>query len=239
MPTVIARFLNAAGSPAPGPVVFRPLIAPAVVGAVFQQGAPVAVPLDAQGGLAVALHPGAYLVDDGLDRPFPVTLPAPGGDVPGDATYNLADLVQGGAALAQPVNPVSPSFRFRDGALLLRSYTDRQFYTLGLNAGLAAVVATIPAGVGWPGARVAPVPGTSAGCLQLVDPVGGWHTVWLVGPPGAPALAVGPADTSTAQALRLGPDVLQLPNVASGGFHALFVVGGQAGRTLAFGPNEA
>jgi hypothetical protein len=234
MPTIVARFLNG-GVGATLPVVFRPVAGPTLVGEVFQEGGPITVLPDSQGGISVSLLPGVYLVDNGVDRPFPITVPNT------SLTYSLRALAGNGAAIAQSVNPVTPNFRWEYGQLLLSSITDGGWYALGLaDGGLFQLTSPQQPGIAasWPAAQPAPVTGATTGqaCLQLLSsPSGLWKTIWLSGT--GPALNVGDATTSAAQAFRLGTDSLQLPNLGLGGYHSLLVVGTQSGPALAFGAN--
>lgn len=230
MPTLAGTLLNPDGSAFPGAITFTPLASPLVDGAVLISAAPRSVTPDANGWFSLALAPGLYRVDDGVDRAFNLRMPAD------NATHLLSDLLAGGAALGQTQIYAVPTFAFARGALLLTNQTDGQPYAVALDASLGvAITAPPPPAAPWPAARIL------AGCLQWLDQAvsPAWHTVWLGATGGAPELRVGDATVSPAQRCRTDAVCLQLPNLDAGGYHALTLTSSTGGGVLAFGPNES
>lgn len=236
MATLLARFLQADGCPLDRPITVVRRYAPLLQGAVLVTGADLSLTPDGSGMVSVELASGWYYLTTPWDRPIEFSVPEGGG------THTLDELVGAGVRM----NPgfgsgTSPEFAFREGRLWLMDQTSRTLYclSLGESPGFPVQMGAVA-----PDASDSPKVRSRDGVLQLSDPNGGWHSLWLGGNAAMPLLRVGDATTVATQRFRFSTTQLQLPNVdalnpqtGQPTFHTLLLIGTPGGLSLAFGPN--
>lgn len=235
MATIVFRLQSCDSRPQTGPVTITRRPTSPLLGAVLISGSDRTVTPDAQGMVTANLLPGWYYLMTGWNRPIEFTVPND------SATYTL-DALAGPGAMLTPIGDVPrPSYAFRQGHLWLTDLTGGVSCSLQIGSAPGYPLQVVAGALD---ATQAPVARLLDGALQLRDPQGAWHTLWLGGSAVAPVLRVGDDGVVPTQRIRLSPTQLQLPNLdathpADGTltFHALLLVGTPSGLSLAFGPN--
>lgn len=238
MATLVFTLLNCDGTPQTGPVTVSRRQSPQLVGAVLYSATEMTVQPDRTGLVSVDLAPGWYFLTTFWDRPVEFTVPDD------EATHTLAELVAPGIRLTPGFGAVPiPGFAFRAGHLWLTNATSGQAFAvqLGDAPGFPFCIVDTP-----PDATANPTARVIQGVLQLRDPDGVWHGIWLAGGPMVPRLQVGDSSVRDTQRVRMTVQQLLLPNLdalnPSDGLpthHALLIIGIPSGPSLAFGPNTS
>lgn len=102
----------------------------------------------------------------------------------------IAETYGGGERVALATGSTTPTFMVRNSCLMLRNYTDENFYGLLIDSGMSLGLGA--ANVEFANYRVRSYPNDKA--LQILDTASGYyHTIFTWGSGGAKQIAIGPA----------------------------------------------